>query len=618
MWSDIETSKDLLGFKIHANLLKNVVTTEKNLPLTIGLYGDWGSGKSSVLKILKEELDQDENTVVIYFDGWSFESFDDAKMALIQGIVEELEQNEKFTSKCKDKLVGLKEDFKKLKNSINWMRILQISAKSVIPILTASVTNGASLIPLFLEAFKNNKDKLPDLLTGDQAESFLNDIIKDSNDKKYDAIREFRDDFAKLISKSKSSRIVVLIDDLDRCLPRHIIDNLEAIKLFLNVPNTAFVIAADEFIVSSAIRGEYKLLIGDSDNERTNIGNAYMEKFIQLPYRLPVLGRKEVETYITLLFCQSELPENVFGKIRNDFEQFTFTNKFETYGWDNISKIVHGEEYDILTKTTGFLSSLSSIISNALKGNPRLIKRFLNAYEIRSSLLATAKLDSQENRFALLKLMLIEQKYEDLFKQLHEWTFSSNGHPKEVVELEKFADGDKNAEIPKGEWRQSEVLFLLSIEPKFSKLDLRELYWVSRDKLKDVMGGSSLIPIRVKKEFEKAIGASSHNILKNICKNSVKNLSSSDLLDFYGLLDNYILVHPKDNAGYTVYYFCIDASVDMAYDKFINILMRVDIKIVPFSIGNLICDISKKFNDKKLMDLISQNPRLKTAVETSK
>ena len=44
MWSDKETSKDLLGVNVHASLLKSVVTNEKNLPITIGLYGDWGSG----------------------------------------------------------------------------------------------------------------------------------------------------------------------------------------------------------------------------------------------------------------------------------------------------------------------------------------------------------------------------------------------------------------------------------------------------------------------------------------------------------------------------------------------------------------------------------------------
>ena len=69
MWSDIETSEDLLGYSVHASLLKEIVSDEKNLPLTIGLYGDWGSGKSSILKILEEQLKKDDDVVVVYFDG---------------------------------------------------------------------------------------------------------------------------------------------------------------------------------------------------------------------------------------------------------------------------------------------------------------------------------------------------------------------------------------------------------------------------------------------------------------------------------------------------------------------------------------------------------------------
>ena len=125
MWSDIETSKDLLGYTVHANLLKNIVMQEKNLPVTIGLYGDWGSGKSSTLKILKEMIEKDadskDTSVVIYFDGWSFESFDDAKMALIQGIVENLENSKCFTGDLKE---TVKKAAKTVKNKIFSMRTL--------------------------------------------------------------------------------------------------------------------------------------------------------------------------------------------------------------------------------------------------------------------------------------------------------------------------------------------------------------------------------------------------------------------------------------------------------------------------------------------------------------
>ena len=99
MSSDIETSKDLLGYSIHASLLKDVITNPKNLPITVGLYGDWGSGKSSILKILQEQLEKDDDTVVVYFDGWCFENVVDAIMALFQGIVDALDSNDKFFAK---------------------------------------------------------------------------------------------------------------------------------------------------------------------------------------------------------------------------------------------------------------------------------------------------------------------------------------------------------------------------------------------------------------------------------------------------------------------------------------------------------------------------------------
>ena len=198
MWSDKETTQDLLGYTVHASLLKKVVTNEKNLPITVGLYGDWGSGKSSILKILEEQLKSDEDAVVVYFDGWSFESFDDAKMALIQGIVDALEKDERFLAKVKDNVDGaydaLKNAFVKLRKSINWMRVLKFSVKTVVPIATATATGGTSLIiPLLLDAFKDYKGDLADLLTGEKAEQFLRDAVNtEEEEKKYEAVREFR------------------------------------------------------------------------------------------------------------------------------------------------------------------------------------------------------------------------------------------------------------------------------------------------------------------------------------------------------------------------------------------------------------------------------------------
>ncbi len=623
MWSDKETTQDLLGYTVHASLLKNVVTNEKNLPITVGLYGDWGSGKSSILKILEEQLNKEDDTVVVYFDGWSFESFDDAKMALIQGIVDALEKDERFLEKVKDNAEGaydaLKQAFVKLRKSINWMRVLKFSATAIVPVATAAMTGGASLIiPLLLEAFKDHKGDLADLLTGDKAEQFLKDAINAENEeKKYEAVREFREDFEDLIKKSRQGKIVILIDDLDRCLPRHIIENLEAIKLFLDVPKTAFVIAADSFIVSNAIKSEYKDIIDAAGVEGKNIGDAYMEKFIQLPYKIPSLSPKEVETYVTLLFCQSFLDKKAFEKVQVDFANFTLENKFDIYGWDKITKAL--EEYSIpdnLGETVGFVTHFSKIIGNALKWNPRLIKRFLNAYEIRSSLLTQSEITDLKSRFALLKLMLIEQKHIDQFKQLNTWVMGNQDIPKELLEIEDCAE-DRGKDISNyQDWNSPDLLKLISTEPKFSEVDMKELFWVSRDNLVDEMSGLSLISTRVKTVFNNAYNASSDTIREDACKNEIKVLSTNELDDLYELLDSKLLMAANDKNAYSVYYFCIMNDVERSYRRFLEVLSRITVSSIPFSLGNKFKDILAKYgDDKKLKERLKANERLMRAIE---
>lgn len=617
MWSDKETSEDLLGYTVHSSLLKSVITNEKNLPITVGLYGDWGLGKSSILKILEKQLEEDGDAVVVYFDGWTFEDFDDAKMALIQGIVDALEKNQKFIPKAETALQKFKDQFSKLKNSINWMRLLKFSVKGIVPVATAAVTGGVSMIiPTLLSAIKENRDDLSNILSEENAENFLRETLySEDEEKKYTAVREFRKDFEKLIEDSKQGKIVVLIDDLDRCLPRHIIDNLEAIKLFLNVPGTAFVIAADKYIVSNAIKSEYKEIIQAASEDRPNLGDSYMEKFIQLPYTIPTLSPKEVETYVTLLFCQSILNKESFDKVRSDFTEFVSINKFDRYGWTNIQTILKDNLPENMGETIGFFSLFSRIIGNSLRWNPRLIKRFLNAYEIRVRLLEQSGINDSKSKFALLKLMLIEQKFIDQFKQLNTWVMSSIDSPKELIDIEKYANAETNDIADYKDWNSPDLLQIVRTEPKFSSVNMRELFWVSRDNIIDEMSGMSLISSRVKAIFNKAYNATTDPICKEYCEKELSILSVVDLHDIFDLLDAKILLNPKDKKAYTIYYFCIMSEIPNAYNRLLSILSRIDVSSIPFSLGNKFKEILLKFAyDKKLQELISKNKPLMNSI----
>lgn len=121
-------------------------------------------------------------------------------------------------------------------------------------------------------------------------------------------IQNFRSDFEELLKESSVTRLVITIDDLDRCSPDTIIPTLEAIKLFLFVPRAAFIIGADEKLVVYAVRSRFPELPGD----RREVGRDYLEKLIQFPIRIPALGRAEVESYLGILFmtASKDLTEN--------------------------------------------------------------------------------------------------------------------------------------------------------------------------------------------------------------------------------------------------------------------------------------------------------------------
>lgn len=149
--------------------------------------------------------------------------------------------------------------------------------------------------------------------------------------------------------------------------------------------------------------------------------------------------------------------------------------------------------------------------------------------------------------------MLIEQKSLDLFNQMNSWAMSSHDTPKEVLELETLVDtGNKDFGDYK-EWNSLELKQIFASEPKFSQVDLRELFWVSRDNLVDQMSGIALIPPLVKNIFNKAYNANSDSIRKNICNTEISGMSSEGIKDILTLLDAKLLTLATDkmHMGFT-------------------------------------------------------------------
>lgn len=565
MWADNETSEDLLGFKVHADLLINVINDESVLPITIGVFGDWGSGKSSILQIVKEEFDKedDKDSLCIYFNGWTFEGYDNAKAALLNSILKELENNKKISEEIKD---TIKEKAKKLWKSIDWMRGAGMVMKNVaLPAFSAYFTGGLSLVPFAIQKLTewgDNPEKIIEKLQSEEGKEIYKAFVKEGKveDKNAtNAVAEFRKDFSELLEATNFKRLVVIIDDLDRCSPERIIENLEAIKLFLNVPKTAFIIGADPRIVKYAIEYKYKNNKEiEEDNNRIVID--YLEKLIQLPYSLPRLSESEVETYISMLICKKEIGDTRFKNVLDEFQKYRLTNKYSAFGLSNFEKILEAEEFRKVKDNVITIPALVPLITNSLYGNPRQIKRFLNTYTIRKRLAEVASLQSF-NDAVLAKMMILEYSEPKLFKKLFEWQIIQDGVPKEITDIEALCKEkgieDVISEIKDSdfkEWSKPKIIKWFQIEPLLSGVDLRDYYWIARDKLENSITATSMIPPVVRALFNELLPDNmTAAVTKSLISTKFQPFSDIEKDAFFNLLSSNLKRNPQQKRLYEIF-----------------------------------------------------------------
>jgi GTPase SAR1 family protein len=620
MWADNETAQDLLGFKVHADLIRSVVTNPKLLPVTLGVFGDWGSGKTSIMKMLEHDLDSSnypegsqeksnyENVVVLYFNGWLFEGYDDAKSALLSSILIQLGEHKKFGPKIKEKVAGL------LK-TVNWMRVAQFGIKEVgVPALTAYVTGGASVVPSLINFGKNiYKSITPQEEEGQKANSSSNweeMIKKDRGEASAMDVRTFRQDFEKLLKDTNIESLVILIDDLDRCSNERIIENLEAIKLFLNVERTAFVIGADPRIVRHAIEVRYAQMKfkdeRDPGEASDRLVTDYLEKLIQIPYRLPKLSPAEVETYMALLFCSRDIEdENILRKIHKACEEQRCVNRYSVFGYAAIKEAFEESQVPTaLGESLVFSSNIAPLITEGLKGNPRQIKRFLNAFFLRKELAKVAGLQSIRDD-VLVKLMVLEYGHAKQFVDLFEWQAKQEGRPKQIQGLEAVLVGPNgNVENEEGaqkidtQWSSSFMRRWVAMEPLLGDLDLRDYFWIARDKLSSTLSGLSMIPPFVRTVLDDLLSGNVGKMSRAL--DSAKKLNVDERAILLVQIEKHVERNPDQKVGYDSLRGLIERNISEAVDSLVRSLNNVPPEKIPPAVGNDLIALQK--SQPKLSD----------------
>lgn len=486
LWPDHEADADLLGFSHLADAVISCIDPDRLLPTTVGIFGDWGSGKSSLLNMVDQRLSSDKETLVLTFNGWLFEGYDDAKAALMEAIIEGVRDHATLTAKAKELVRNL---FRR----INWFRVAGTVAKYG----TALAVGGPAAAGGLLAADASKAAKTFVEGNGDSPDSEMDKEITEAQSVPFQNVRGFRSEFSELLKETSLDRVVVIIDDLDRCLPDTIIETLEAIKLFLFTDKTAYIIAADERLVRYAVRSRFPELPGD----KAEVGRDYLEKLVQFPIRIPQLSAAEMESYISLLFveaCTDRIDE------AQDWVQDT-KRTLEGRSFDRAAaESILGSVSPQLEEGLTIANRLGRLLATGLNGNPRQCKRFLNTLVMRLRMAKARDLSLRAQ--ALAKLMLLEYFRPESFRRLAELQSEQQGTPRELAALEKAAnpvvpvpgsDQDEDgAEKEKTASEQpalspqlqawTEDSFLqewLLLEPPLAAEDLRPYFYFSRDAL---------------------------------------------------------------------------------------------------------------------------------------
>lgn len=443
---DHETKVDLLRNEAIANTVINLIRRSDDRPITIGVHGYWGAGKSSVLEMIAARFpDQDKDTLVIRYNGWQFQGFEDAKIALIEGIVHDLIENRSLTTKAADQV-------RNILKRIDWLKVAKRTGGLAFNLATG-MPSPDQIHDII--GFVGSKFGSPaELLTKENAQTVVDEAKvywkeKGESPSVPSEIRAFRAAFNDLMDAADIKKLIVLVDDLDRCLPETAIETLEAIRLFVMLPNTAFVIGADENMIKYAVTKHFPNL--PEGEVAAEYPRAYLEKLIQVPFRIPSMGHAETRTYLTLLVVGSIVGEKTKG-----FEKLLKTaTEYMSKPWEQKSiseaevQAALGNDYDDRIKSAVItVHQIAPVLATGTNGNPRHVKRFVNALNLRLQVSDARGFGDAIDQAVLAKIMLAEYFLPEAMFNLiaREVASSLDGRSASVGDLERAVIGINEAE----------------------------------------------------------------------------------------------------------------------------------------------------------------------------
>lgn len=542
MWLDNASSIDMLFYSPYADTIVSFTKNAYLTPMTIGLYGSWGAGKSSLLQLIEQRIedDRDDDVVCVSLNAWQFEGYEDAKVAIMESLLKTLKENKTFFEKAHEKI-------NKLLSRVDFLKIGKSIIQKGLPYAIGALTGNPLPIALNLSADLLNTG---DLLT--KLQSFNSEYIKDSEkeDSLTENVRKFRQEFEDMLKDVSSVRtLVVIIDDLDRCSPERIIDTLEAIKLFLSVKKTTFIVAVDQRIIEYAVNIKYPQIDGFA------ISSDYIEKIIQLPIKIPELSPKDIENYLLLLVSQLHISEDGFTTLIKEIYDSGMMLRDKALTYSEVAAIIENKHCSykedasksLFDADASIISKISPTVSSSLKGNPRQAKRFLNTFFVRKNL-ASLYFGEDVDLSVMAKLLALETIEIRAFRKLYEWSSNFDGEIKQLKEIECLIKDEKEFGEEYALWAAPRITKWLKSEPiELYKQDLSKYFYLSREALSSVESISSTFS-----ESERKMLSAFQNCMKGQEDSRIEELKKMESVSQRNVCDALIEHFKADSVGLNI------------------------------------------------------------------
>lgn len=242
-----KSEEDILGRKKFVENLTNILTSyEDTNSLTIGLYGKWGSGKTSIINLVSAEL-KGKKYKVIQFNPWNFKGQDELIQCFFKEFYSQLD------------MIDHHKLFTKLGNFFK--RIGQIlSFGKYVPVISPYATIIAPLIKEYGETLDNLTYKK--------------------------SLEDIKNKISKALLKL-DKKIIIFIDDVDRLSDIEICQIFQLVKLLGDFKNVVYLLAMDREVVASALQ-----------NSQKEHSEEYIEKIIQLPINVPDVSQTKVQNVL--------------------------------------------------------------------------------------------------------------------------------------------------------------------------------------------------------------------------------------------------------------------------------------------------------------------------------